>query len=123
MSPSQPSINLAATLLANSDDEVPIPSFFFFFFFHPFLVSCDSRNDVLIPRPMISRLYSISRSFSPRCSSVTCLGAAMVQTVQIPLLRGLTSLQYLNLSWCKSVTDSGITHLGSLTALQQLRLH
>jgi hypothetical protein len=38
-------------------------------------------------------------------------------------ITGVTSLQHLNLSGCKGVTDSGIAHLGGRTALQHLDLN
>jgi hypothetical protein len=63
----------------------------------------------------------------PRPDEVYCLRVADVvgddELAGLANLRGLASLQSLDLTGCKLVTDAGLSHLKGLTSLQALNLH
>jgi hypothetical protein len=55
--------------------------------------------------------------------SLDLTGCKRVTDVGLAHLKGLASLQSLNLKWCWSVTDAGLVHLKGLTSLQSLNLN
>ena len=86
------------------------------------LNQCARWRAVVLPKSSGDEALRLAlRAASPGTLEQVRMGRRVTDT-GLAQLSGLTGLQRLNLSYCRSVTDAGMAHLSGLVGLQHLEI-